>query len=97
MARPENGWGGPSYSQDIADNYMNTHHADENGVMIANDEEYLNSRYEDNLSVSDDVVRFSYHYLNQDYFADEKEDYFYDENELENFFDDVSLDDDWEY
>lgn len=65
MARPDNGWGEPSFSQDIADNYMKTHHKDENGEIVANDEEYLNSLYDD--------------------------------EELEDFFDSVSFDDDWEY
>lgn len=97
MARPDNGWGEPSFSQDIADNYMKTHHEDENGDIVANDEEYLNSLYDDDLSVSDNVVRFSYHYLNQDYFANEEEDFYYDDEELEDFFDSASLDDDWEY
>ena len=49
MSRPQNGWGEPSYSQDIADNYYKTHHEDEDnkGSFIANDE-FHNMSSDDN-------------------------------------------------
>lgn len=70
MARPVDGWGSPSFSQDIADNYMRTHHEDDNGEMVRNDEEYLNSLYDDNYSPSDGVVHYAYGLLNDLFFED---------------------------
>jgi hypothetical protein len=62
MARPNDGWGSPLLSQDIIDNYPNTHH-EVDGVMILNDEDYLNSLYDEDNSVSDGIVLYSNHLL----------------------------------
>jgi|GEM_PF-4228809 len=74
MARPTNGWGEPSYSQDIVDNYMNTHHEDENGDMIKNNAEYLDSLEGYNYSPSDGVVHYAYGLLNDIFFDEAQKD-----------------------
>lgn len=85
MARPNDGWGSPLLSQDIIDNYPNTHH-EVDGVMILNDEDYLNSLYDEDNSVSDEIVRMANHYLAYDdnYISPDYED---SSDEDENDFD----------
>ena len=85
MSRPQNGWGEPSYSQDIADNYYKTHHEDEDnqGSFIANDQDYLNGLYDDDSIPSDGVVHMSYHYLNDEFHnmsSDDNDDFPKDED-----------------
>ena len=65
MARPTDGWGSPSLSQDIIDNYPDTHH-EVDGTLILNDEDYLNSLYDEDNYVDDDFVLFSNHFLAYD-------------------------------
>ena len=65
MARPTDGWGSTSLSQDIIDNYPDTHH-EVDGTMILNDEDYLNSLYDEDNYVDDAIVLFSNHFLAYD-------------------------------
>lgn len=85
MARPNYGWGSPLLSQDIIDNYPDTHH-EVDGLMILNDEDYLNSLYDEDNSISDGIVKMSNHYLA------------YDENYISpDNLDDEDEDFDWGY